>query len=60
MRNKNIVIQKADTGNTVVILDKEKYIQGFKIVISDSSKFIALNIPSEDYINHIANVQKKF
>ena len=50
-RNKNIVIQKADKGNTVVIMDKGKYIQGVKNVISDSSKFIPLKIPPEDYIN---------
>ena len=31
MRNKNIVIQKVDKGNTVVIMDKEKYIQGVKM-----------------------------
>ena len=60
MRNKNIVIQKADKDNTVVIMDKEKYIQGVKNVISDSSKFIPLNIPPEDYINYIVNVEKKF
>ena len=60
MRNKNIVIQKADKGNTVVIMDKEKYIQGVKNVISDSSKFIPLKIPPEDYINYIVNVEKKF
>ena len=34
-RNKNIVIQKADKHNTVVIIDKEKYIQGVENVISD-------------------------
>ena len=60
MRNKNIVIQRADKGNTVVIIDKDKYIQGVKNVISDSSKFIPLNIPPEDYINYIVNVEKKF
>ena len=60
MRNKNIVIQKGDKGNTVAIIDKEKYIQGVKNVISDSSKFIPLNISPEDYINYIANVEKKF
>ena len=27
MRNKNIIIQKADKGNTVVITDKEKCIE---------------------------------
>ena len=31
MRNKNIVILKADKGNTVVIMDKEKYIQVVKM-----------------------------
>ena len=60
IRNKNIVIQNTGKGNTVVIIDKEKYIQGVKNVISDSSKFVALNIPPEDYINYIVNVEKKF
>ena len=60
LRNRNIVIQKGEKGNTVVIIDKEKYIQGVKNVISGSSKFIPLNIPPEDYINYIANVEKKF
>ena len=59
MRNKNIVIQKADKGNTIVIMDKEKYIQGVKNVISNSSKFIPLKIPPEDYINYIFNVDNK-
>ena len=59
-RNKNVVIQKADKGNTVVIIDKEKYIQGVKNVISDSSKFIPLNIPPENHINYILNIEKKF
>ena len=43
MRNKDI-IQKADKGNTVVITNKEKYIEGVKHVISDSNKFVQLNI----------------
>ena len=59
MRNKNIVIRKADKGNTVVIIDKEKNIQNVKIVISGSSKTMPLNIPPEDYINYIINAEKK-
>ena len=35
IRNKHIIIQKADEGNTVVITDKEKYIEGVKCIISD-------------------------
>ena len=60
MRNKKIVIQKADKGNTIVIIDKEKYIQGVKNIISDFSKFIPLNILPDDYINYIGSVEKKF
>ena len=32
MRNIKLVIQKAAEGNTVVIIDKEKHIQGVKNV----------------------------
>ena len=60
MRNKNFIIQKADRGNIIVLIYKEKYIQGVKNVISDSPKFIPLNIPPEDYINYIVNIDKKF
>ena len=59
MINTNIVIQKANKGNTVAIIDKKKYIQGVKNVISNSSKFITLYILPEDYINYVANVEKK-
>ena len=41
-----ITIQKADKGNTVVLMDKEKY-KGVKNVMSDSS--IPLHIPVEYY-----------
>ena len=37
MRNEDIIIQKADTGSTVVITNKEKYIKGVKHAISDSN-----------------------
>ena len=47
-------------GDTVVIIDQEKYIQGVKNVISDSSKFLLLKIPPGYYINYIVNVEKKF
>ena len=50
VKYKNILIHKADKGNTVVIIDKEKYIQDVKNAISDSSKFIPLNIPAEEIL----------
>ena len=60
MRNKDIIIQKADKGNTVVITDKGKYIEGVKWTISDSNKFVQLNITPDKYLNYIINVEKKF
>ena len=37
MRNKDIIIQKADKVNTVAITDKDKYIEGVKRAISESN-----------------------
>ena len=59
MRNKNIIIQKADKGNIIVITDKKKYIEGVKRAISDSNKFVQLNITPEKYLCYIINFEKK-
>ena len=59
MRNKNIIIQKADKGNTVGITDKEKYIEDVKRAISDSNKFVQLNITPGKYLHCIVNVEEK-
>ena len=59
MRNKDIMIQKADKGSTVVITDKGKYIEGVKCAILDSNKFVQLNITPDKYFNYILNVDKK-
>ena len=38
-KNKNVVIQKADKGNTVAILDKCSYISAIEEILNDNSKF---------------------
>ena len=58
MRNKNIT-QKADKGNTIVITDKEKYIEGVKHAISEPNKFVQLDTAFDKYLNYIINVEKK-
>ena len=58
-KNKNIVIQKADKGNTVVILDKCSYISAIEEILNENSKFSKLNIPAGKEINHIVNLEKK-
>ena len=58
-KNKNIVIQKGDKGNTVVILDKCSYIIAIEEILNDSSKFSKLDIPAGREINHIVNLEKR-
>ena len=58
-KNKNIVIQKADKGNTVVILDKCSYISAIEEILNDNSKFSKLDIPASKEINHIVNLEKR-
>ena len=38
-KNKNLVIQKADKGNTVVIINKNDYKTKIQNILSDSTKF---------------------
>ena len=58
-KNKNIVIQKADKGNTIVILDKISYIRAIEEILNDDTKFSNLEIPAGKEINYITNLEKK-
>ena len=58
-KNKNIVIQKADKGNTVVTLDKSSYISATEEILNDNSKFSKLDIPAGKEINNIGNLEKR-
>ena len=40
IERKDLVIQKAGKGNTVVITDRTKYLEGMKSLCLDSSKFM--------------------
>ena len=59
IRRKDLVIQKADKGNTVVITDRENYLKGIKSLLSDNTKFIPLNIDQNKWLNCIINLEKK-
>ena len=59
IEHKKIVIQKAEKGNTVVITDRTKYLEGIKSLLSDSSKFMQLPIDQDKWINYIINLECK-
>ena len=59
IKNKHLVIQKADRGNTVVILNKKDYNLKMKKILSDTSKFYKLSIDQNKVLNHIVNMENR-
>ena len=55
-KNKNIVIQKTDQGNTIVILDRICYISAIEEILNDHPKFSNLDIPAGKEISYITNL----
>ena len=59
MRHKDLVIQKANKGNTVVITDRENYLKGIKSLLSDNTKFMPLDLDQSKWLIYIVNLEKK-
>ena len=69
IERKDLVFQKADKGNTVVITDRTKYLEGLKSLISNSSKLMPLiknplikkplPIDEGEWLNYIINSENK-
>jgi len=55
LKDENIVIQKSDKGNSVVILNKSDYVTRMEALLADTSKFKQLHIKKGCDYNHIAN-----
>ena len=51
IKSKDLIIQKADKGNTVVITNRENYFKDMKSLLSDNSKFIQLDIDKSKWLN---------
>ena len=59
IKNRDLVIQKDDKGNTVVTLNKNDYISRMKVILTDSSKFQKLSIDQNKVLNHIVRMENK-
>lgn len=57
--NLDIVIQKSDKGNSVVLVDKVAYIERVKSLLTDPSKFQTLDIDNDKKLNFIINQEKR-
>ena len=54
----NLVIQKSDKGNSVVIVSKEIYIERMTDLLSDSSKFQLLPFKKSNKLRYILNQEE--
>ena len=58
-QNVHIVIQKSDKGNSVVIIDRDKYTKKMKNFLSDQNKFQEKTVKDDDFLNLIINQEKQ-
>ena len=59
VRNKDIVIQKADKGNNIVILNRSDYISKLNKMLEDTSKFKRVNIEKGKALNHLIHMEER-
>ena len=59
MKNKkSLVIQKADKGKTVTILDKGSYLKSVETLLKDSSKFKNILVESDKDLSDVIDSEK--
>ena len=49
--NKNTIIQKPDKGNSVVVIDRLKYVRKMEELLSDRSRFVKIEFNSKHTVN---------
>ena len=57
MRNKELIIQKADMGNTVALLNRKDYISKMKLIFADTLKFKKTQIDGSKVLNHLIEME---
>ena len=56
VKNKDIVIQKADEDNNIVILSRSDYISKLSNILEDTSRFKRVNIKEGKAFNHLIHI----
>ena len=58
-KNKDIIIQKSDKGNSVVIVDKDTYVKRMENLLSDQRKFEKVTLKNDAFLNFVVNQEKR-
>ena len=56
--NNDLIVQKADKGNCVVIINKDAYLQSINNILADRTKFEPITFRKDD-LNHLLDMEKK-
>ena len=59
VKNKDIVIQKTDKGNNVIILNRSDYISKLSKILEDTSKFKRMNVKERKALNHLIHMEER-
>ena len=59
IKNRHLVIQKVNKGNTVAILNKNGYISKMKVILSDSPKFQKLSSDQYKALKQIVHMENR-
>ena len=57
-KNKFLIIEKLDKGNSVAIIDKISYLEKVRNILSDSSKLSQVSVSKDKQWSFIVNVEK--
>ena len=56
---KNIVIQKSNKGNSVIIVDKADYLDKMENLLNDTREFEKINLKNDGILNFAVNQEKR-
>ena len=59
VENKDIVIQKTDKGNNVIILNRNDYISKLSQILENTSKFKWVNVEEGKALNHLIHMEER-
>ena len=58
--NSNIVVCKPEKGNSVVVVDKDRYVHSIQTTISDQSNFQEITLQIQKYVTKIDDIINNF
>ena len=58
-KNKDLIIQTSDKGNSIVLINKSDYLDKIYNILSDSKKFVKSSVLDDKHLNFIIGIEKK-